>query len=206
MFKLFGVLLLTGILMFGTGVVSAAEDSVEPDNYWHYWEIDDTNKNVGTTPIGEWEQVYEGEPADRDGEKQTAEASLTETAEVTGTIEVSSSSIAAAVSVTEGGSYTVGGSTTSSPLDEGEYIKGYARPIASVHEVIQREYIRSDGQDIPTDNTATAYVEEPTGVNIDIEYYDDGANAMTDSDVEPDRVERYTVVDGEKVDKEILKD
>ncbi|MDI6705263.1 MAG: hypothetical protein HPY74_15870 [Firmicutes bacterium] len=172
-------------------------DEVTPKGYWEYWKIDDKKKNYDEEPIGNWELVYVGTPAKKPGETDTVTASLTRSAEVTGSIQVPVKQIAASVNVTLGVGYTVGGSRTSAPLDVGEYVKGYARPVASIHRVTQRKYIHMDGEDIPTSEIAYAYVKEPTAVTIRIEYYKSTKSLDNRSlNDKPHKVETFIIKNG----------
>jgi len=189
------VLLLVLILSIGTGSNLSFADTnqtkVSPrGTYWEYWEVEEVYENYDTQPLGEFELCYVGEPADRDGMTQTAIASLSVDASVGGSIKVPISVIEANINFSIGTSYTAGGSTTSDPLSIGEYIKGYARPIANVTKLVQRKYIHMDGQDYPTSTTANAYTYKPTAVNIDVEYFSSSKSGTT---TEPYRVESFII-------------
>lgn len=202
--KLVAVLMSTMLLMMFT--MGSFADVKDMDmgtrgTYWEYWEVEKVYKNDDVEPIGSWELCFVGEPAKRDGETQTASASLSVDASLGGSVKVPVKVIEANIDFSIGGSYSVGGYTTSSPLNKGDYIKGYARPVANVDKLIQRKYIHMDGQNIKTNTTATAYAYKPTAVNVDIEYF---SSSKTRSEATPYKVEHY-IFDMETNKTELIK-
>lgn len=171
-------IILTITMFFSLATVSFA-DTPEVQNgdkygtmgYWEYWEYESKQLNISSDPFTNWQVCYNGQPATRKGETQTASASLSATASISGTVKIPTGVINAELGFTIGGSYSVGGSTTSAPLDVGDYIIGYARIMANKSSVLQRKWIHMDGQNIKTSETATAYGHKPTSVSIKIEYY-----------------------------------
>lgn len=202
--KIIAILMATMLVM--TLSMSAFADVKETENttrgaYWEYWEVEDVYENYTTKALGSWKLCFVGEPAKRDGETQTASATLSVEASVGGSVKVPLKVIEANIDFNIGASYSVGGYTTSPSLDKGDYVKGYARPVANVSKLIQRKYIHMDGQNISTNTKATAYAYEPTAVNIRLDYFTTNKSRSVNK---PYKVEYY-IVDTKTNTSELIK-
>ncbi|MCD5410472.1 MAG: hypothetical protein LRZ93_02310 [Clostridiales bacterium] len=173
------------------------EENHAPMGYWEYWEYESRDLDYTTVPIGNWNLCFIGTPATREGETQTAIATLTASTSLSGTVRIPIKVIEANLGYEIGVAMTVGGSTTSARLKIGEYIKGYAKPIASVSSVLQRKWIHMDGQKIRTNETKTVYGYRPTAVAIKIEYFKSGTYAQTLAEDKPYKVEYFIILNSD---------
>lgn len=187
--------ILTGLLALALVFNMSFINKAEAGSYYTYWKVESTKKNYKNENIGSWTLVYKGTPAKRSGEYDTVSASIGRSATVSGSVQLSKKSIAGEVGVSLSKEYTVGGSKNSASLKKGEYIKGYAKQVATVSKVVQRKWQSLDGSKYKTGSTATAYVKKPTGVTIKIEYYKNGVQikSMSAIDEAPTNVEYYYI-------------
>lgn len=175
MFILCLVLTLTSSLSVfasDTGVQDAINAGpVTPNADYYVWRIDEVLQDY-TTSYDPYEFFYEGAPAESSGEVDT----ITIDREVSHTF---SGSIAAglkrSIEIELGyvfdDSVTLSASKQSRTLNEGEYVRGYWRPIYSQSKVVQGEYHHLDGYEIPTGVTKTCYGKEAKGIGLKLEYY-----------------------------------
>lgn len=164
------------MLMLCTGVTAFAayEEPAQPqDNGYYVWEVESVT-DMGECYRGSKQLFAVSGEATRYGELFSVEYSETLEVEFSGTIEVSNLNLSAALgfSVTQG--FSLSESITSAPLEEGQYVKAYYRPMAIKYKVVQKEYYVLHQEHMGSSGrTVTGYVYKPILPELSLEYYFD---------------------------------
>jgi|GEM_PF-6003143 len=138
---------------------------------YNVWRIDEVSRDY-TITYGPYEFFYEGSPAEYSGEVDTISSSRAVSNDYSGSIAIG---LKKRIELTLGYSFTdtsaLSSGKQSRALEKGEYVRGYWRPIYSQSKVVQRQYYRLDGYEIPTGVTMTCYGKKATGIGLKLEYY-----------------------------------
>lgn len=149
---------------------SAAVSAMAMADYF-VWRIYDALQDY-TTSYGSYVFFYEGSPAEASGEVDTVNSEKSVVHTFSGTI---AAGLRHDIEIELGYQFekavALSASKQSRTLNEGEYVRGYWRPIYSQSRVIQREYHHLDGYEVPTGNTKACYGKEAVGIGLRLEYY-----------------------------------
>ncbi|WP_427338203.1 hypothetical protein [Caloranaerobacter sp. DY30410] len=167
-------------LYLNTSVFASPKiDDITPDSRHsegYTWRIKSIIKNIKTETKGNWNLIYEGNPAQRNGETDTISYSTTYSHTYTGSFAFTllKRQVEFALGYSFGKSESFSGAKTSAPLKKNEYIKAYIKRNYRVSKVIQEElYYNTKNRPIykPTGKTKIVYCYEAILPKIKITYH-----------------------------------
>lgn len=145
---------------------------------YYVWRIDEIFQDY-TIAYGAYKFFYEGSPAEYSGEIDTINASRSISNDYSGSIAIGlKKSIEISLGYSFADTLALSSSKQSRALNMGEYVRGYWRPVYSQSKVVQGQYYRVDGYEVPTGTTMICYGKKASGICLKLEYYSASGSKM----------------------------